>query len=106
MDYTNIIKIVGELIGAIIAGTFLYVAPKLKAWLEAKIGKAQSDAVEKLIYNLVESAEQQFYLEDPDGTIRKQYVNDSLVELGYELTNQINAIIYASVYELNSSKND
>lgn len=54
-----------------------------------------------LVNRLVKAAEQMFYSEDPDGSVRRGYVMDMLMEAGYELTDILRAEIEAKVFDVN-----
>ena len=58
-----------------------YIVKVLKANLDEK-----SDAMLDLfVEDLVAAAEQMFKKDDPDGTIRLEYVQDALLDAGYEV---------------------
>lgn len=104
MEYQEILKIIFECLGALATGALLTIIPKLKAWLETKVGEKQASNIYELIEVFVESAEQQYKSEDKEGTIRKQYVMDRLREVGIEITNEINAYIESAVFNLPHTK--
>lgn len=58
----------------------------------------------ELVNRLVKAAEQMFYGEDPDGSVRRGYVMDMLIEAGYELTDALRAEIEAKVFDVNLAK--
>lgn len=96
----DIIAIAGRLLGAIVVAVILALAPKVKAWLTAKIGATNMAYLETLITSLVKAADQLYKTEDPDGTIRNKYVKDEIQKLGYAITDEINALIEANVFDL------
>ena len=57
-----------------------------------------------LVNRLVKAAEQMFYAEDPDGSVRRGYVMDMLMEAGYELTDALRAEIEENVFDVNLAK--
>lgn len=102
MEFLNpeIIAIIGKLLGAaaLALGTFL--CKKVSEWLEAKINKETLAVVENLIDNFVKAAEQLYREDDPTGAIRNTYVKKNLEELGYVITEEINAYIESKVFDL------
>lgn len=98
----KIISIIGELLGAIFAGAILYLIPKLKEWIEARTSKDTQDTLETLIKSFVRAAEQLLKDKDNDGTMRMNYVQDKLRELGIEVTSDIISMIEAAVWEVNN----
>ena len=95
-----IIDIIIKIAGALVAASITYLAPKAKAWLEAKTGKEKADKLYALIDNFVEAAEQQFSAEK-SGKDKKQYVEAQLRALGYAMNAELNAYIEAAVLRLN-----
>lgn len=61
----------------------------------------ENKKIETLIESGVAAAEQLFKKEDEDGSIRLEYVQNLLLEAGYELTEAVCAMIEGKVYELN-----
>lgn len=100
----DIIAIVGRLLGVVAVTVLCLIAPKVKAWLTAKIGVTNMGYLETLIGSLVKAADQLYKTEDPDGTIRNKYVKDEIQKLGYTITDEINALIEAKVFDLPHSK--
>lgn len=101
----EIIEIVGKLLGATLVVLCAYLTPKIKAWLEVKIGKEKTDAVLKLIENFVTAADQLYKTEDPTGEIRNAYVKDQLQKLGYTITDELNSFIESAVKKCNKAYN-
>lgn len=101
----QIIEIVGKLLAAVFVALVAYLTPKIKAWLEEKIGKTKTDQVLVLIKNFVTAADQLYKADDPTGEIRNQYVKDQLTALGYAITSEINSFIESAVKECNKEYN-
>lgn len=101
MDYMVFIEIAVKIIAVILTG---YILPKLRAYLSAKLSAEEWAALVKLITALVEAAEQTLKDEDPSGKHRKAYVVSELKELGYDITDQIDAMIEAAVYGINEGQ--
>lgn len=98
----KIIALIGELLGAIFAGTLIYLVPKFKTWLEARTSKDTQDALKVLIDSFVRAAEQLLKDCDEDGTMRMNYVQDKLRELGIEVTSDVISMIEGAVWEVNN----
>lgn len=98
----EIITLIGDLLGAIFAGALLYLVPKVKSWLEARTSKDTQDTLKILIESFVRAAEQLLKERDEDGTMRMNYVQDKLRELGIEVTSDVVSMIEASVWEVNN----
>lgn len=81
-----------------------YLFKQLGALAKKRLSEKEQEHLEKFITELVSAAEQMFYGEDEDGSIRLNYVQQQLIEAGYDLTEAICAIIEAKVYELNQAK--
>ena len=78
-----------------------FVIPAIKRYLDKKYEEEDTQALIDLIYELVRAAEQLLYDKDEDGSLRKQYVMEQLINLGYEWDNKINAYVESAVYDLN-----
>lgn len=98
-------EVIIDLLGKIIAAAFvsiIFIALKeLKSFILAKKEEIEDEKLRALIESFVEAAEQMLKEDDPDGTIRKQYVEENLKLLGYEINEQINAYIEAYVFDIN-----
>lgn len=74
---------------------------KLKELIAKELSAEEKAFLDKVIQEFVTAAEQMFKNEDEDGTIRLNYVQQMLIEAGYELTDEIRAMIESKVYEVN-----
>lgn len=63
---------------------------------------SEKNSRDRFINELVLAAEQMLREEDPSGSARLGYVQQMLIEAGYELTDSLRASIEASVYKLNA----
>lgn len=63
--------------------------------------KKEAEALDKFLDELVFAAEQMYHDTDESGAIRRNYVQDMLMEAGYELTEAIRAKIEARVLKVN-----
>lgn len=94
MNYEVIIELVVRAVAVLIMA---YVAPKLKAWLNANLDAKEMEMLDRLIKAFVEAAEQTIHTSGAD---RKAYVVAQLRELNYEITQEIDARIEAAVFGL------
>lgn len=101
----EIVTIIGKLLAAAVVALFAYLTPKLRSWLEAKIGSEGTTKAILLIENFVTAADQLYKADDPTGMIRKKYVEDQLKELGYTITDEINSFIESAVKKCNKEYN-
>ena len=96
-----IIDLLGKIIAAAFVSIVFIALKELKAFILAKKEEIEDEKLRALIESFVEAAEQMLKEDDPDGTIRKQYVEENLKLLGYEINEQINAYIEAYVFDIN-----
>lgn len=94
----DILKLIGELLGAILTGIVLYLTPKLKDLILSKCDDSYRAEIEAMIKAFVYGAQQMYWRED--GSVRKQYVVDQLEAIGIKVTEEVNAQIEAFVLEL------
>lgn len=78
--------------------------PAIKRYLDKKCEEADTDKLIAIIYELVRAAEQLLYDKDEDGKLRKDYVIEQLISLGYIWDNKLNAYVESAVYDLNAEK--
>lgn len=97
----NILEIVVRILGALLACGLIYFIPKINAYLNETLGEEKALKLKRLVMEFVRAAEQLYKEEDPDGTIRKKYVEEQLKSLGYEITEYINGLIESEVLVLN-----
>lgn len=92
-----IIKIVATLLLAGAGWLGKYVITYLRNNLDAK----EVAFLDSFIAELVAAAEQLYAEADTTGRIRREYVQKMLVEAGYEITEAVQAMIEAKVYDIN-----
>ena len=63
--------------------------------------KAESEKLDRFVDCLVQAAEQMLRNDDPTGGKRLAYVQQQLIEAGYELTDALRALIESKVYKIN-----
>ena len=92
-----IIKVVATILLAGAGWLGNYIINYLRSNLDAK----EVEFLDTFVAELVAAAEQMYAKEDPDGTIRLGYVQEMLIEAGYEITDAVKAMIEAKVYDIN-----
>ena len=92
-----IIKIVATLLLAGAGWLVKYVITYLRSNLDAR----EVEFLDTFITELVAAAEQLYADADDDGRIRRTYVQEMLVEAGYDITDAIMALVEAKVYDIN-----
>lgn len=92
-----IIKIVATVLLAGAGWLGNYIITYLRSNLDAK----EVEFLDTFVAELVAAAEQMYAKDDPDGSIRLGYVQDTLLEAGYEITEAVRAMIEAKVYDIN-----
>ena len=92
-----IIKIVATLLLAGAGWLVKYVITYLRSNLSAK----DIYVLNTFIAEMVAAAEQLYADVDDDGSIRREYVWNMLIEAGYELTDAVKAMVEAKVYDIN-----
>ena len=73
---------------------------KIRSLLDAKLTDGQKQALDTAIDVFTKAADQMFKNEDPDGSLRLDYVQTQLIEAGYDLTDEVRAMIEAHVHDL------
>lgn len=100
----NILEIIVNLIGTL-AGIFVvWLAKYGMDLLKAKLNESEKALAESFVESFVAAAEQLYGNED--GSVRLSYVQDRLIEAGYELTDALRAMIEAKVFEINLYNGD
>ena len=94
----QIIDILIKLVAIILIA---YVLPAFKNWLVTKVGEEKAAKLAEYIEKFVRAAEQMYKEVDETGEKRKQYVIDQLRDLGYTITDEINARIESEVFDIN-----
>lgn len=98
----NLYETIGNLLAAFVVGMLAYLVPKVKSWLEAKTNKDTADWLMQLVTSFCRAAEQLYKAQDPDGTMRNQYVRTNLQALGIEITESVINMIESAVWEINT----
>lgn len=98
----QMISIIGKLIAAVFVAVVTYLAPKIKAWLQSHTSKTDQERIKILITSFAEAAEQLLHDDDPDGTLRMDYVKNQLTALGIGITSDVVSMIEGAVWEINN----
>ena len=98
-----ILSIIAKIIGTIVGAAAIYLIREALKYLRASMDEKDRAKLDAFISSLVAAADQMYKAQDSDGSIRLGYVQDMLVEAGYDLTDAIRALIESKVHELNAS---
>lgn len=97
----EILNIVIKLVATLLAFGVGWLGKYLISLLRSKLDERSAEKLDLFIVELVAAAEQLYKQQDPDGTVRLKYVQDMLIEAGYEITDAIRALIESKVFEIN-----
>lgn len=97
----EIMDILIKLIGSLAGVAVVYAAKALGAYMTQL---RENKKIDKLVTSAVKAAEQLFKKEDEDGQIRLNYVQNILIEAGYDLTDAIMAEVESRVFDLNEAQ--
>lgn len=96
-----IMDIIIKLAATLLALGAGYLGKLLVGWLKGKLDEQGAAKLDLFVSELCTAAEQMFKGVDPDGTIRRGYVENMLKQSGYELTDAVRALIESKVFEIN-----
>ena len=97
----EIIDIIVKIAATLLALGIGYLGRFLVKWLKSILDEKGDAKLDMFIAELVAAAEQMYKKEDPDGSIRLDYVQEMLVAAGYDVTNAVQALIESKVFEIN-----
>lgn len=97
----NIIDILIKIVAMLLALGAGWLGKYLIGLVKTKLSVTQAAKLDLFIGELVAAAEQMYKAKDPDGSIRLEYVQEMLVEAGYDITEAVRALIEAKVFEIN-----
>ena len=97
----TLVDILIKIVATLLAFGVGYLGKLLVGWVKGKLSEQQSEKLDLFVAELCMAAEQMFKEADPDGTIRRQYVEGMLVKAGYEITDVIRAMIESKVFTIN-----
>jgi len=101
--FEEIINIIIKVVAALIALGIGWVGRWLISLIKAKLDTEEIAKLDMFVAEFVAAAEQLYNGKenDPDGSMRLEYVQSMLIEAGYDLTDAVRALIEAKVFEIN-----
>ena len=96
-----IMDIIIKVVATLLAMGLGYLGKLAIQWLKGKLDEQGIEKLDLFVSELCYAAEQMFKEVDPDGTIRRGYVENMLAQAGYELTDAVRALIESKVFEIN-----
>lgn len=97
----GIIDIVIKVVATLLALGAGWLGKYLISWLKSKMSEKNAAKLDLFVAELVAAAEQMYKKTDTDGTMRLRYVESMLIQAGYDITNEVKALIEAKVFEVN-----
>ena len=79
---------------------------QIGSWIKSKQSERENAMLNAFIAELVAAAEQMYKKEDPDGSIRLDYVESMLVQAGHDITDVVAALIESKVFEINLAEKE
>lgn len=76
------------------------------SWVKSNLSEKENAMLNAFIAELVAAAEQMYKKEDPDGSIRLDYVESMLVQAGHDITDVVAALIESKVFEINLAEKE
>lgn len=98
---SNLCDVIGSVLAALLVSLLAWIAPKAKTWLETNTDVATQEMLRRTIRSFVQAADQLYHDGDPSGNLRRQYVQDQLMDIGIEITEAVLSMIEGSVWEVN-----
>lgn len=97
----QIIDIAIKILAMLLALGIGYSGKYLIAFVKSKMDDRDAEKLDLFVSELVAAAEQLYADADEDGSVRRSYVQEMLVEAGYEITEVVKALIESKVYDIN-----
>lgn len=97
----DIIDIILKIVAMLLALGAGYLGKFLMKWIKENVDAKTAEKLDVFVAELVAAAEQLYKKDDPDGSERLAYVQEQLIEAGYEITEAVRALIEAKVFEIN-----
>ena len=97
----QILEIIIRIAALLVLYLGIIVCNKLKQLINQKLTAGEKEALDVFVGELTKAAEQMFKSEDDDGSQRLSYVQSMLIQAGYDLTDEVRAMIEAHVFEIN-----
>ena len=100
----DIVDIIIKIVATLLALGIGWLGRYLVSWLKSNLAAQDFARLEMFVAELVAAAEQMYKQSDPDGSLRLEYVEDMLVEAGYDITEAVMAMIESKVFSINLSR--
>lgn len=100
----DIINAVIKLLAILLGVGLAYLGKLIAVWIKGRFEEREFEKLRDFISTFVAAAEQLYYHCDDTGSIRRNYVTDQLVALGYEITDTIYNLLESKVFEINLAK--
>lgn len=97
----QIVDIVIKIVATILLAGAGWLGNYIITYLRTNLDEKNVAFLGTFVAELVAAAEQMYAKDDPDGSIRLSYVQEMLVEAGYEITEAVRALIESKVYDIN-----
>ena len=97
----EILDIIIKVVAALLALGAGWLGKYLVSWLKTKLDEKGAAKLDLFVGELVAAAEQMYKEEDIDGSKRLGYVQEMLVEAGYDITEAVRALIESKVFAIN-----
>lgn len=97
----QIIDIVIKVVATLLLAGAGWLAKYVITYLRSNLAAKDIDVLNTFVAEMVAAAEQLYADVDDDGSIRREYVWNMLIEAGYELTDAVKAMVEAKVYDIN-----
>lgn len=95
----EMLSIVFEFVATLLFACIIVLVKRGYSYIDSKLSAKDREELERFVAVLVAAAEQMYG--DEDGYVRLSYVQQMLIEEGYELTDSIRALIESKVFEIN-----
>ena len=100
----TIMDIIIKIAATLLAFGIGWLGRYLVRWLESILDEKDAAKLDLFVAELVAAAEQMYKQHDPDGSIRLEYVEDMLIEAGYDITEAVSALIESKVFHINLTR--
>lgn len=102
----ELIDIVIKIAATLLAFGLGLLLKQIGSWVKSNLSEKESAMLNAFIAELVAAAEQMYKNEDPDGSIRLDYVESMLVQSGHDITDVVAALIESKVFEINLAEKE
>ena len=97
----ELLNVVIKVVATLLAFGIAWIGKYLLNLLKGKLNEQNAAKLDLFVAELVAAAEQMYKKDDPDGTVRLGYVQDMLIQAGYEITGAVMALIESKVFSIN-----